>query len=120
MVLPPFAVTLHLMTWKHQTMNLNTESAVYDITAFRGNTAFNDMETYQTMNLNTEHAVYDITAFRGNTVSIDIETHQIMNLEHEEPRHNCYASGYEPIIPVKLEGVFTRMRQKNSRPHLEG
>ena len=49
---------------------------------------------------NNEPAVHGITAICGNTAPNDVETHRIMNLEHEEPRHNGYSFGYEPIIPV--------------------
>ena len=52
------------------------------------------------MNLNTEPALHDITALRGNTAPNNVETHQIVNLEPEHLRHSRYASGYELIIPV--------------------
>ena len=57
------------------------------ISAFCGNTALNDSETYQTLNLhlNTEPAGLVNPAFRGNTALNDSETDQTMNwhLNHD-------------------------------------
>ena len=54
----------------------------------------------QTINLNTEPAVPDITAFRFNTTSNDVEAHEIVNLEPEHMRRTRYSCGYGLINSV--------------------